>query len=67
VTRPQPGGNDLGNVAVLIGDGGCGIHAGRDSDRLGLRLALISQMTDGFSVVERSSGGTELRLRFCVR
>jgi stage II sporulation protein AB (anti-sigma F factor) len=51
---------------VLIADSGCGIHAGRDSDGLGLGLALISQMTDGFSVVERSSGGTEVRLRFCV-
>ena len=51
---------------VLIADSGCGIHAGRDSDGLGLGLALISKMTDGFSVVERSSGGTELRLRFCA-
>jgi len=52
---------------VLIADSGCGIHAGRDSEGLGLGLALISKMTDGFSVVERSSGGTELRLRFYVR
>jgi anti-sigma regulatory factor (Ser/Thr protein kinase) len=37
-----------------------------DSDGLGLGLGLISQLTDGFSVVERSSGGTELRLRFAV-
>jgi anti-sigma regulatory factor (Ser/Thr protein kinase) len=51
---------------VLIADSGCGVHAGRNSDGLGLGLALISQMTDGFSVVERSSGGTELRLRFCA-
>jgi hypothetical protein len=48
---------------VLIADNGCGLHAGRDTDGLGLGLALISQMTDGFSVVGRSSGGTELRLR----
>jgi anti-sigma regulatory factor (Ser/Thr protein kinase) len=52
---------------VLIADSGCGIHAGRDSEGLGIGLALISKMTDGFSVVERSSGGTELRLRFCTR
>lgn len=51
---------------VLIADSGCGIHAGRDSDGLGLGFALISQMTDGFSVVERSTGGTEVRLRFCI-
>lgn len=52
---------------VLIADSGCGIHAGGDSEGLGLGLALISKMTDGFSVVERSSGGTEIRLRFCAR
>jgi anti-sigma regulatory factor (Ser/Thr protein kinase) len=51
---------------VLIADSGCGLHAGRDTDGLGLGLALISQMTDGFSVVGRSSGGTELRLRFAL-
>jgi len=51
---------------VLIADGGCGIHAGRDSEGLGLGLALISHVTDGFSVVERSSGGTELQLRFSL-
>jgi two-component sensor histidine kinase len=49
-----------------VADSGCGIHAGRESDGLGLGLALISQLTDGFSVLERSSGGTELRLRFVI-
>lgn len=49
---------------VLIADSGCGIHAGPDSGRLGLGLALIAQATDGFAVVERSTSGTELRLRF---
>jgi anti-sigma regulatory factor (Ser/Thr protein kinase) len=53
-----------GELWVLIADNGCGIHAGQDSDGLGLGLALISQSTDGFSVVERSTGGTELRLLF---
>jgi anti-sigma regulatory factor (Ser/Thr protein kinase) len=53
-----------GELWVLIADNGCGLHAGAESDGLGLGLALISQLTDGFSVVERSSGGTELRLRF---
>jgi anti-sigma regulatory factor (Ser/Thr protein kinase) len=55
-----------GELWVLIADSGCGLHAGPESDGLGLGLALISQMTDGFSVVERSSGGTELRMRFCL-
>lgn len=55
-----------GELWVLIADSGCGVHAGPDSNRLGLGLALISQMTDGFSIVERSSGGTELRLRYVL-
>jgi anti-sigma regulatory factor (Ser/Thr protein kinase) len=55
-----------GELWVLIADSGCGIHAGRESDGLGLGLAMIAKLTDGFSVVERSSGGTELRLRFVL-
>jgi anti-sigma regulatory factor (Ser/Thr protein kinase) len=55
-----------GELWVLIADNGCGVHAGPDSRRLGLGLALISQLTDGFSIVERSSGGTELRLRYLL-
>jgi len=53
-----------GELWVLVHDNGCGLHAGAESDGLGLGLALISQVSDGFSIVERSSGGTELRLRF---
>ncbi len=55
-----------GELWILIADNGCGMHAGRDGDGLGLGLALISQLTDGFSIVERSSGGTELRLRYTL-
>ncbi len=55
-----------GELWVLIADSGCGVHAGPDSHRLGLGLALISQLTDGFSIVERSSGGTEIRLRYLL-
>ena len=51
---------------MLIADNGCGMRAGRDSDGLGLGLALIAQMTDGFSIVERSCGGTELRLCYTL-
>ena len=40
---------------VLISDNGRGIHAGAESHGLGLGLALIAQLTDGFSVVQRST------------
>jgi serine/threonine-protein kinase RsbW len=56
-----------GELWVLIGDDGCGLRAEQESDGLGLGLGLIAQMTDGFTVFERSSGGTELRLRFVLR
>jgi anti-sigma regulatory factor (Ser/Thr protein kinase) len=49
---------------ILIADDGCGLHAGRESEGLGLGLALISQVSDGFVVMERASGGTEVRMRF---
>jgi anti-sigma regulatory factor (Ser/Thr protein kinase) len=53
-----------GELWVLISDSGCGLHAGTEGNGLGLGLALIAQMTDGFSILERSTGGTELRMRF---
>jgi anti-sigma regulatory factor (Ser/Thr protein kinase) len=56
-----------GEFWVLISDNGCGLHAGSDSAGLGLGLALISQVADGFLVAQRSTGGTELRLRFVLR
>jgi anti-sigma regulatory factor (Ser/Thr protein kinase) len=56
-----------GELWVLISDDGCGLHAGRQSDGLGLGLALIAQVTDDFTVLDRGFGGTELRLRFALR
>ncbi len=56
-----------GELWVLITDNGCGLHAGADSDGLGLGLALIAKVCDGFSIVEHSCGGTEVRLRFDLR
>jgi anti-sigma regulatory factor (Ser/Thr protein kinase) len=55
-----------GEFWVLISDNGCGIRAGSESAGLGLGLALIAQLADGFSVAQRSTGGTELRLRFVL-
>jgi serine/threonine-protein kinase RsbW len=51
---------------VLVGDDGSGLHARTDSEGLGVGLALIAEVTDGFAVVERSSGGTEIRMRFAI-
>jgi anti-sigma regulatory factor (Ser/Thr protein kinase) len=55
-----------GELWILIADNGCGIHVGRESAGLGLGLALISHSTDGLSIVERSTGGTEIQLRFVL-
>jgi anti-sigma regulatory factor (Ser/Thr protein kinase) len=53
-----------GELWLLIADDGCGLRAGREGDGLGQGLALISQMADDLWVLERSSGGTELQMRF---
>jgi anti-sigma regulatory factor (Ser/Thr protein kinase) len=52
---------------VLIGDDGSGLHAGGHSTGLGIGLALIAELSDSFSVVNRSSGGTEVRIRFSLQ
>lgn len=49
---------------VLVGDDGCGMQVRSDSPGLGLGLLLISQECDGFTVLARASGGTEVRMRF---
>lgn len=51
---------------VLVGDTGHGMRARENSPGLGLGLALIAQMADEFQVLSRGSGGTELRMRFCL-
>jgi anti-sigma regulatory factor (Ser/Thr protein kinase) len=51
---------------VLIADDGCGLHPDGDSPGLGMGLALIAEATEEFSVVTRSSGGVELRMRFSI-
>jgi serine/threonine-protein kinase RsbW len=51
---------------VLIGDDGFGLHAGGESPGLGIGLVLIAELTDSFSIVNRSSGGTEVRMRFTL-
>ncbi len=51
---------------VLIADDDRGIHAAPESRGLGLGLALMSEVCDGFSVLDRADGGTVLRLRFTI-
>jgi anti-sigma regulatory factor (Ser/Thr protein kinase) len=56
-----------GELWVLVGDDGGGLRVRRDRPGLGLGLALIAQMADEFEILSRSSGGTELRMRFALR
>jgi anti-sigma regulatory factor (Ser/Thr protein kinase) len=53
-----------GELWVLVADDGCGLRAHSDGPGLGFGLKLIAKSTDGLAIVKRSSGGTELRMRF---
>jgi len=55
-----------GELWVLVADDGCGLRPGSDRSGLGLGLALIAQASDELTIVKRSGGGTELRMRFVV-
>ncbi len=52
---------------VLVADTGSGMQAQVDSPGLGLGLVLIAQLSDEFQILNRGTGGTELRLRFDLR
>jgi stage II sporulation protein AB (anti-sigma F factor) len=51
---------------VLVGDDGGGLHAGTSRGGLGMGLALIAELADSFAIVNRSTGGTEVRMRFTL-
>ena len=51
---------------VLISDDGDGLESHSDSRGLGVGLALIAQTSDGLTILNRSSGGTEVRMRFVL-
>lgn len=55
-----------GELWICIGDDGCGLQANHQSPGLGVGLALIAHATDGLTIMNRSSGGTEVRMRFCL-
>ena len=54
-------------IWLLIADTGSGLHARSKRPGLGLGLALIAQLADDFKIQSRSSGGTELQMRFKMR
>jgi serine/threonine-protein kinase RsbW len=56
-----------GELWVLIGDDGRGMHASNDSCGLGIGLSLISGLSDDFAIMTRASGGTEVQMRFDLR
>lgn len=49
---------------VFIADDGRGLRSDAESPGLGQGLRLISHCATSFTVVERSGGGTEVRMRF---
>ncbi|MCW3027916.1 MAG: putative anti-sigma regulatory factor, serine/threonine protein kinase [Solirubrobacterales bacterium] len=54
-----------GELWILIADDGFGLRAERSGNRgLGLGLGWMAQFSDGLTLVTRSSGGLEVRLRF---
>jgi anti-sigma regulatory factor (Ser/Thr protein kinase) len=56
-----------GELWIVIADDGRGMH-GESSNRggLGLGLALMAQLSDGFTLATRSSGGVEARMQFQI-
>lgn len=53
-----------GQLSVLIADEGCGIGGARQSEGLGLGLAVMTQLCDCLRVLTTSSGGTRVEMRF---
>jgi anti-sigma regulatory factor (Ser/Thr protein kinase) len=56
-----------GELWLLIADDGVGLQPGSDRGGLGLGLAVIAQLADEFQINRRSSGGTQLQMRFRLR
>lgn len=52
---------------LLVEDDGVGLHGSNHPGGLGLGLVLIAQLADTFEIVRRSSGGTQLQMRFRLR
>ena len=54
-------------IWVTVADDGRGITAPSEHPGLGQGLALIGAVSKSIAILRRSSGGTELRLRFALR
>jgi anti-sigma regulatory factor (Ser/Thr protein kinase) len=56
-----------GELWLLVSDDGQGMQPGSVHGGLGLGLAVIAQVADEFQIVRRSSGGTQLEMRFRIK
>lgn len=56
-----------GELCILVADDGRGLRSTSDSPGLGLGLVWMSQFSDGMTLLARSAGGVEVRLRFDLR
>lgn len=53
-----------GELWLMVADDGGGLRSGGTPGGLGMGLAVIAQVADGLEIIKRSSGGTELQMRF---
>ena len=53
-----------GELWLLVSDDGRGFRTGSVRPGLGVGLVLIAQLSDEFEIIHRSTGGTELQMRF---
>jgi stage II sporulation protein AB (anti-sigma F factor) len=51
---------------ILVADDGCGFQTPAREPGLGWGLALIAHAADELVIAERTSGGTEVRMRFAL-
>jgi anti-sigma regulatory factor (Ser/Thr protein kinase) len=55
-----------GDLVVVVADDGCGLGVAPKSAGLGLGLGVITQLADGVTLRRRSSGGTQVEMRFAI-
>jgi stage II sporulation protein AB (anti-sigma F factor) len=56
-----------GELWMLVEDDGVGLQGKGRRGGLGVGLVLIAELADTFEIVRRSSGGTQLEMRFKLR